>query len=227
MIRAFLFDFDGLIMDTEYPRYMGWKHIYEMYGCDLTPDDYARCVGRSDVHFDFRADLAARANAPIDWREADRERQQVRLSILAEERDLPGVRDLVEEASRIGIMMAIASSSPREWVHEQLQRVSMFNFFACIITADDVIRSKPDPACYVKALANIAAASHEAVAFEDSPVGCSAALDAGLAVVVVTNRVTRHLAFPSQVLKLESLAGVRVDNIMSYFERSAGVTSVF
>jgi putative hydrolase of the HAD superfamily len=153
MVRAFIFDFDGLIIDTEYPRYMGWKHIYSKFGCDMTPDDYSRCVGRGDGQFDFRADLEGKANAAVDWVEADRERLELRLSLLAQEHDLPGVRALIREAARSGIITAIASSSPRAWVHEQLQRISMLDYFTCIITVDDVVRAKPDPACYLKALA--------------------------------------------------------------------------
>jgi HAD superfamily hydrolase (TIGR01509 family) len=218
MIRAFIFDFDGLIVDTEHPRYMGWKHIYSKYGCNLTPDDYSQCVGRGDGHFDFRADLAARANRLIDWITADRERQELRLSLLDREVDLPGVRDLVEEAVQRGINTAIASSSPRQWVQEQLQRVSMLDLFECIITVDDVTRAKPDPACYRKALETVGAENHEAVAFEDSPAGCRAALGAGIRTVVVTNRMTRNLEFPAVTLNLQSLAGVHVCDILKYFQ---------
>jgi putative hydrolase of the HAD superfamily len=218
MIRAFIFDFDGLIVDTEYPRYMGWKHIYAQYGLCLTPDDYAQCVGRGDGHFNFRADLDAKAPVAVDWVAVDRERQDLRLSLLAQAYDLPGVRALVEEAIQTGIITAIASSSPREWVYQQLQRISMLDLFSCIVTADDVVKAKPAPDCYLKALACIGATNHEAVAFEDSPVGCRAALDAGIGVVVVTNRITRELAFPSHALQMESLAGVRVADITAHFD---------
>jgi HAD superfamily hydrolase (TIGR01509 family) len=217
MIRAFIFDFDGLIVDTEYPRYMGWKHIYEMVGCNLTPDDYAQCVGRRDGHFDFRSDLDSKAKTPIDWIKADQIRQELRLSLLAQEQELPGVRSLIEESLRIGLKIGIASSSPREWVHGQLRRISMLDLFYSIVTADDVLQPKPNPACYRKALEDLEVPADEAVAFEDSPVGCHAALNAGLGTVVVTNRITRSLEFPSNILRLESLAGMRAADIVTHF----------
>jgi HAD superfamily hydrolase (TIGR01509 family) len=217
MIRAFIFDFDGLILDTEYPRYMGWKHIYEIAGCNLTPDDYAQCVGRRDGHFDFRSDLDSKAQTSIDWMKADQIRQELRLSLLAQEQELPGVRSLIEESIRIGLKIGIASSSPREWVRGQLRRISMLDYFNCIVTADDVLKSKPDPACYRKALEDLEVLPDEAVAFEDSPVGCRAALNADIKTVVVTNRITRGFEFPPDILRLESLAEVKASGIMAHF----------
>jgi putative hydrolase of the HAD superfamily len=187
-----------------------------MYGRDLTVDDYAQCVGRSDGQFDFRSDLESKAATPVDWIRADRVRQELRLSLLAQEQELPGVRALVEESMGMGLKTAIASSSPREWVYSQLRRISMLDFFECIVTADDVLKAKPDPACYRKALQDLDVLPDKAVALEDSPVGCRAALNAGIRTVVVTNRITRNLEFPSNILKLESLKGIGAAGIIAH-----------
>ena len=105
------------------------------------------------------------------------------------------------------MLLAVASSSERDWVDTHLERSGMRRHFGVIRCADDVSRVKPDPDLYLVAIEVLGVASGEAVAFEDSPNGVRAARAAGLRVVAVPGPMTRDQDFSDAQLCLPSLAG--------------------
>jgi len=118
---------------------------------------------------------------------------------------LPGVVDLIEAAVTAGLALAVASSSPHEWVDGHLERRGLLDRFAVIVCRDDVARTKPDPALYSTALERLGVGPSDAVALEDSHHGTVSAAAAGLTVVAVPNRVTTGQDFRSARLVVDSM----------------------
>ncbi len=207
MTRLLVFDFDGLILDTEAPAFEAWCEIYAEHGCTLDPGLWAANIGTDDT-FDPCRHLETLLERPIDAA-AVRARRAARVAeLIARQEALPGVRDYVDTARRLGLGLAVASSSDRAWVCGHLERLGLLAHFDVVRTSDDVARVKPDPALYRAALDAAGVAATEAVAFEDSPNGIRAAKAAGLPCVAVPNGVTAALDFTAADLHLPSLAAL-------------------
>ncbi len=212
-MKGILFDFDGLIVDTELPVYLAWAECYAAHGQELRLEDYTGCVGTDFADYDPAAELERLAGRRLDWGELNRERTRRVTGLLAGAAPLPGVRELLAEAAREGVVCAVASSSPREWVDPWLERLGLRSWFREVITVDDVNRPKPSPELFELALHRLGLGIQESVVLEDSLNGLRAAMAAGIPCVVVPNRVTAGLAFEGAHGRVESLSEVRVEGL--------------
>ncbi|SFJ22457.1 haloacid dehalogenase superfamily, subfamily IA, variant 3 with third motif having DD or ED [Paenibacillus sp. UNC496MF] len=223
MIKAIVFDFDGLIYDTEAPEYRAYREIFAEHGHELELAVWGQCVGTHDSGFDPYGHLEACLGRTVD-RELLRARHREKFeALLAAETIRPGVEDYLKDAGTLGLRVGLASSATRAWVTGHLGRLSVAPYFECIRVRDDVVRAKPDPELYLQVLREFGLEPHEAVAFEDSPNGAKAAKAAGMYCVTVPNDVTRELAFGSVDLRLESLADVRLDALIRRLEAASPV----
>jgi HAD superfamily hydrolase (TIGR01509 family) len=208
-VRAFLFDFDGLILDTELPSRAGWEHVYREHGHELPAELWATVVGTTHAPFDPMAHLEELVGEPLE-REAVNERRRAHEIALIEAEELrPGIAEYLAAARQHGLRRAIVSSSPRAWVDMHLERLEEAVGWDAICTADrDPVRAKPAPTLYLEALEQLDVTAGEAVAFEDSPNGVLAAKAAGVFCVAVPNEVTRDLglAEAGADIVLDSLA---------------------
>jgi HAD superfamily hydrolase (TIGR01509 family) len=206
LIRALVLDFDGLILDTETPLRAAWEEIYREAGLAVSPVEWAAFLGTA-ADPPAAYDLIERHLGRSVDREALRLRCLTRENeFLAKEVPLPGVRDVLDEAGRMRLLLAVASSSERAWVEGHLARFTLRHRFDAVVCAEDVVHTKPFPDLYVEALRRLGVAPADAIAFEDSVHGVRAAKDAGLFCVAVPNRVTRHLKFSDADLIMTSLA---------------------
>jgi HAD superfamily hydrolase (TIGR01509 family) len=188
--RALVFDFDGLIADTEWPEYEAWRAVFGAAGQDLPLGDFLPAVG-TPGKVDFRALLEARMGCVPDWATLDPILEERRRSGLAELRILPGVRELMIEGAAHGWRIGVASSSSRAWVQGHLRRLGLDSWVEAVRTRDNVPALKPSPEPYLLVCADLGADPLRSVAFEDSQTGVAAARAAGLQVVAVPNRLTR------------------------------------
>lgn len=204
MPRALVFDFDGLLVDTETALIDAWVRMHEEDGlvCDRTV--LHQIVGHTDVVHDYWT-----AYAPEIDRDALEQRYRATaraLTLVAP--PLPGALDLLRAARAAGLKLGIASNSTHAHVEGHLARRGMLELFDHVACRDDVAVGKPAPDVYLAALRGLGVSADEAVAFEDSVPGHVAAHRAGLRVVVVPNPSTVHCAFPHASLQLRSLAEV-------------------
>lgn len=206
MIRALIFDFDGLMVDTEVPAFQSWQEIYRAHGHELLLDDWALCLGTSHDAFDPLTDLATRLGRPVDRTELETLRQSRKGVLAAEQQALPGVVEYLNEARRLGLLVGLASSSPHAWVDGHLERLGLLGYFDTIQCAEDVPRVKPDPALYLAVLAALGVRADEAIVLEDSPNGVRAANRAGIYCVAVPNALSMLLVLDHADLRLASLA---------------------
>jgi len=221
MIQALIFDFDGLILDTEVPDFQVWQEIYRAYGCSLPLSLYAPSVGSLDLDIFSPYDyLEAQLGRPLD-REAIRARRKPRyLALVAMQPVLPGVREYIADAQRLGLKLGVASSSPYSWVGGYLAQLGLnSNTFDCVCCGDQVKCSKPDPAVYCAALDALGVRANQAIAFEDSLNGLVAAKRAGLFCVVVPTALTCELPLDQADLRLNSLADVPLEELLREVEK--------
>ncbi|RYG49111.1 HAD family hydrolase [bacterium] len=214
MLRALIFDFDGLILDTETPEVHAWQEMYAAYGQELDFAWVAYQIGRGAEQIVERpVDKLANLVPSLDKEAVEGDYRARRMSAILAEPIRPGVERLLAEAKAAGIRLCVASSSRHEWVDTHLSRLGLFDFFEFTCCADDVERAKPFPDLYLLALEKLGLDASEAMALEDSPNGSQAALDAGLMVVAVPNEVTRYLDLSHATAQFASMEEVTVEGL--------------
>jgi HAD superfamily hydrolase (TIGR01509 family) len=217
-IRAFLFDFDGLILDTELASRAGWELLYRDHGHELPADLWATLVGTTHAPWDPRAHLEELVGAPLDWDALHERRYAHEIALIEAEELRPGIAEYLAAARRDGLKRAIVSSSTRGWVDMHLERLEEAVGWDAICTADrDPARAKPAPTLYLEALRLLEVDADEAVAFEDSPNGVLAAKAAGIFCVAIPNDVTRELGLEEAGadLVLDSLSDLPPEDLFS------------
>jgi HAD superfamily hydrolase (TIGR01509 family) len=213
LIRALIFDFDGLILETEEPIYRSWKEVYEARGVALPFELWVKTVGSSNQAFDPQLYLEERLGVPLSQHVLDR-RVARRVELVLAEPLRPGVADLAKAARAAGMKVGVASSSSRAWVKGHLERLGIAELFDCLRARDDVEHVKPEPDLYLASLDCLGVAAAEAVAIEDSPNGVIAAKRAGLRCVAVPNRITAGLDLSQADLRLTSLAEMPLPQLL-------------
>ncbi len=218
MIRSLILDFDGLILDTETPEVAAWQSIYHQHGQEFPFARWGAIVGGAGVvGFDAASHLAQLVGLTRRI-EALREQHQMASSAQTSSAEaLPGAVDLILAGKRLGLGLAIASSSPHEWVEPHLNRLGLKQWFDHIVCADDLPpgRTKPHPDLYLKALERLHCGANEAIAFEDSPNGVRAACEAGIFTVLVPNPVTKLLSAEGANLSLPTLAEFDLEGLLA------------
>ena len=217
-IKALLFDFDGLILDTETADVRAWEDIYAEYGFSFPLESWAQIIGGTGaVTFDAAAHLQTLLGAPLDLKDLQARQTHISHSLVHQESVLPGVMDYLQESGRLGLKLAIASSSPHSWVDTHARRLGVFDYFDKVICADDVGagRTKPHPDLFLLALEQLKVRANEAIVFEDSPNGVRAAQSAGIFVVAVPNSVTSQLSIENANLTLRSLTDLSLRELLN------------
>jgi HAD superfamily hydrolase (TIGR01509 family) len=218
-IRAFLFDFDGLIIDTESASRAGWEWLYREHGFELPQDQWATLIGTIGAPWEPMRHLEELVGSPLDAEVLNERRRAHELSLLEAEEFRPGILDYLEEAKRRGLKTAIVSSSSNRWIDMHLSRLERAVGWDAIVAANhDVARAKPRPDLYLEACEILGVPPAEAIAFEDSPNGVRAAQAAGIFCVAIPNEVTRDLGLEEADLVLDSLADLPPAELLARFE---------
>jgi HAD superfamily hydrolase (TIGR01509 family) len=214
MIEALIFDFDGLIIDTEISSYQTWQEIYQEHDSYLPFSTWATCIGGSPQLFDPCEYLEQQIGRPIPRDEIRLRRRQRHIQIVETQPILPGVEDYLLSAQRLGLKIGLASSSRHEWVDNHLARLGLIDYFDTIKCYDDVKHTKPDPELYLAVLTALGVPGPRAIALEDSPNGITAAQQAGIFCVAVPNPVTSQLSLQHADLYLSSLTDVSLEQLL-------------
>jgi putative hydrolase of the HAD superfamily len=215
-----LFDFDGLLVDTETPSRLAYEELYREHGHELPLEKWATLVGTIGAEWDPDAHLEELVGRPLDH-VALAERRRAREHELCELEELrPGIDDYLAEAERRGLKTAIVSSSDTEWIERHLSRLERTNGWGAIVAANrEVERAKPRPDLYLEALRLLGLQPDEAIAFEDSVNGIRAAKAAGVLVVAVPNPITETFALDEADLLVTSLEDVPLDELLARVDR--------
>jgi HAD superfamily hydrolase (TIGR01509 family) len=215
MIKAFLFDFDGVIADTEVPTFESWRQVYAEYGVELALDDWLPAVGSGSSTsgaFDAVGHLERLLAQPVDREAVIARRAQRKEELYARAALLPGVSKMLRSARERGVKTAVVTRNRDERVKRHCKLHGLHHRWDALVCAN------ADPTCdkaelYRHALDVLDVAAHEALAFEDSPSGVQAAKRAGVTCVAVPNEVTRGADFQEADVVLASLE-VSIDDVL-------------
>jgi HAD superfamily hydrolase (TIGR01509 family) len=194
MIEAVIFDFDGLIVDTEWPAYEAWSTIYARYRQVLPLEKWVAAVGTFHG-FNPVAYLNELTGLNLEFDQLFAEKELLKAAKCAVAPIMPGVEARIAEAKVLGAQTAVVSTSDREWVVTHLKRIGILDRFDAVITREDVVKVKPDPEPYLKAAARFDVSPSTCIVFEDSMNGVRAAKAAGMYCIAVPSRVTEFLDF--------------------------------
>ncbi len=219
-MRALIFDFDGLIIDTEIPDYLSWQEVYEEHGATLPLEKWASIVGgNAESDFEPHEYLETLVGAPVDREQIWVMRRKSYIEHLENQPILPGVQEYLADALEMGLKLAVASSSPENWVLGHLYRLGLIDKFDAVVTADDVEATKPDPTLFLLTAEKVGVRPEEVIVFEDSPNGVLGARRAGMFVVVVPNPLTAQLDLSQADMRLDSLAEISLKQLLESVER--------
>ena len=217
MLKALIFDFDGLILDTETPEVLVWQDIYKEHGFELPVDEWEKTVGGYGIStFDPAQNLSTLSQGRLDP-VALKARYRLEADAIIHTKPIqPGIMEMIASAKENGLKVSIGSSSPHSWVDTHTQRLGIYDQFDHIICQDDVApgRTKPHPDIYLKALETLQVDKTEAVVFEDSPNGVLASKRAGVFVVAVPNPLTARMNVQGD-LTVSSLAELTLQDLMN------------
>ncbi|WKZ46395.1 MAG: HAD family phosphatase [Anaerolineales bacterium] len=220
MLKALLFDFDGLILDTETPDFLVWKNIYQEHGFEFPHGEWGKIIGGNGLtDFDAASHLSLLSQGRLDTVSLRARHSVESLAMLDAQSVMPGVLDMIHAAKAHGLKLAIASSSHHSWVDTHAKRLGIFHLFDAIVAADDVGvgRTKPQPDLFLTALNQLQVAKESAVVFEDSPNGVKAANRAGIFVVAVPNQATSILPFDGANMIVKTLAELPFQRLNDLF----------
>ena len=218
MIKALIFDFDGLILDSETVVYQSWQEIYREHHCTLPLEKWLLRVGGSLELFDAHRYLESLTGQSISRKELDVKRIKRQLELLRTYSALPGVEECITDASRLGLGVGLASSSERNWVVEHLTRLRLYPHFDCIKCCEDVTHTKPHPELYLSVLDALGIMPEQAIALEDSSNGIQAAKSAGIFSIAIPNAITNHLSLDHADLRLASLTDMSLEHLIATVE---------
>jgi HAD superfamily hydrolase (TIGR01509 family) len=190
VVQAVVFDFDGLILDTETPIFQALAQLYDRHGQVLERDFWVTVIGHGEDYFDPLEELERRAGRSLDREALLADERALRTELLALQPVLPGVLDWREEAVALGLRQGVASSSSRAWVLGHLDRLGLADGWECIRCGDEVHAAKPAPDVYLAVLECLGLDAADALAVEDSAPGVAAAKAAGLRCLAVPSQMT-------------------------------------
>lgn len=222
MIKALIFDFDGLILDTETLDLQSWQELYSRYGVTFPTSEWLKSLGGSIDIFDPSAYLVSEYQGDLVADQIRKEKWQRNTILVRSQLPLPGVLEYLADGGKLGLKLGVASSSSRDWVVGNLDRLGLIAHFDCIKCAEDVSKTKPSPELFQAVLEQLGVQPDQAIVLEDSPNGVVAGMDAGIFTVAVPNRVTSRLSFQEPDLRLTSLTDMSLTKLIQRAEAQLG-----
>ena len=214
MIDTLIFDFDGVIIDTETPDFDTWQKVFQDYGVELERTWWTGFIGGSSRRMDVCGLLEELTGREFDRDSLMRERRRRYLAAIESNPLLPGVVDYVHEAQRLGLKLAVASSSSHAWVDGHLESRGLRQHFDSVICSDDVLRVKPDPELYLLTASTLRTTPANTLVIEDSANGVAAAKDAGAFCIAVPNPMTRDLPLSHADVRLNALSDMLLTDLL-------------
>ena len=186
MIRAVLFDLDGTLIDTEKTYYRAWHHAAELtdYKGDIDADLLAFSGKNLEGFYEYYRSVWGDTYDPTEMLNV---RTRLVNEWLAESGifPMPGAVECLSELKAMGIRVAVATSSQREWAEKCLRDAGLFGIYDSLQAGDEVENGKPNPEVFLKSAARLGVTPEECVVVEDSHNGVRAGVAAGAYTVMV------------------------------------------
>lgn len=180
-IKGIIFDVDGLLVDTERIHVQAWDNVFSPLNIFLTKDDYEKGIGIADREFLIQLKEKGKLPDNSDIEYFCKEKENQFLEII--KKGVPvfnGVIETLKFLKNNNFKIAAASNSKNVFVRNVLKYAHIEDFFDIILVREDVEKPKPAPDIYIKTLELLCLKKNQAIVFEDSEVGISAAKSAGI-----------------------------------------------
>jgi len=176
-IKAFLFDLDGVIVDTAKYHYIAWKKIAAGLGFDFTPEDNERLKGISrEESLEILLGIGNISLGKEEKEQLAREKNNIYTGLIAQmgpEEILPGVKEFLISARKKGIKTALGSASKN--AAPILNTLGLLGYFDAVIDGNKISKAKPDPEVFLNGAKELNVLPDECVVFEDAAAGIEAA----------------------------------------------------
>jgi HAD superfamily hydrolase (TIGR01509 family) len=217
---AVIFDFDGIILDSETPEYESHRRIYERCGVTLTVEEWCGVIGTwSEGHDEqwFARLCAQSTDAPA--RDAYfAERRRIFEEIVPAD-PMRGIPELLDALRGAAIPIAIASSAPARWVAGAVERLGIRPLFDAVVTGDEVLHRKPAPDVYLEAARRLGVDPARSVAIEDSGPGIAAARAAGMKAIAIPHWLTHTHDLTAADLTVAHAGELTLDRLVTLWPR--------
>lgn len=213
MIKGVIFDFDGLIFDTETVEYRLLSDIFAKHGAELSLKRWQQEIGTYTGFKPFEY-LCEQTGNKLNQKELETQFNTLFHEQLTNESARSGVEEYLKEAKTLDLKVGLASSSNYKWVSNHLQNLNLIDYFDCIKTSDDVEHVKPDPELYLQAASCLGLEVGECLVFEDSANGAIAAKKAGMSCVIVPNEVTEAMEFCQVEHGITSMSDITLKELL-------------
>jgi HAD superfamily hydrolase (TIGR01509 family) len=212
ILAALVFDFDGLIVDTENPGFISWEEVYQEFGTTLSIDDWRHATGYVGG-FDPAIHLEQILGRRLDWSQLMPKREARNWELTLQAKVLPGIEQLFLSARERRLRVGVASNSENGWVEGGLRRLGLRDYVDTVVSRDMVMNPKPAPDIYLKTVQTLQVEPSHAVALEDSEPGCRAAKRAGLKAVAIPNRFSERQDLTIADLIVKSATELSLDRL--------------
>lgn len=191
MLRAIIFDLDGVVADSHSIHKRAWGELLASVGRTVSPQEL-ECVvegrKRDEIMRHFLGELS-----PEQVREYGIRKDNLFTKYSADLEPVRGVREFIHAVSANGIAIALASSAGRKRVESNLRQLGLASYFQVVVTGDDVLNGKPDPSLFLMAARELNVPAHETLVCEDAVNGVRAAKAAGMKCLGIASSGEREL----------------------------------
>lgn len=217
-IKGLIFDFDGLIVDTEMPCFIAWVELFTQFGFSFTKSDYQKIIGSNYQVYDPANHLSQLIDGLLGPQEIVKRITTRTRELISSQPLRSGILDFFQSAQQKGLSLAVASSSKRTWVEGYLNQYSVRHFFSVVATAEDVLKVKPDAELFQHTIRLLNVLPHEAIAFEDSTNGIKAAKAAGIYCVAIPNEITKEMDLSLADRIVDSINDLDMDHLLNSYK---------
>lgn len=206
-----IFDFDGVIVDSEYELATAVIDALAARGAEVGLEEFAHLFGSTELDGEWEILLRHHLGDRLSLEQLDAELWSGPMRARLESLPLmPGVAELLGSLHAADWRVGLATGTRRDRLDAALRRLGLTGAFDAIVTRAEVPRGKPHPDIYLETAARLALSPAECVAIEDSLPGAQAAVAAGMAVVLCPSRATAPCAFPEGLRRVGSLTEIDV-----------------
>ncbi|HUB93484.1 MAG TPA: HAD family phosphatase [Verrucomicrobiae bacterium] len=186
MIKAVIFDMNGVIIDDEQFHREAWRRYCKRHGFRLTEDDFKHHVFGTTEKDTFQF-LYGRSLSDAEVESFSNERVDEVIELVKSRATVPpGLKDLIEDITSAGMKLGIATSARRRYFNFVMDQLKLREYFSAVLTAQDVHKGKPDPEIYVGCAKRLQVDPRECVVIEDTISGIKSGQAADMKVIAIT-----------------------------------------
>lgn len=218
MLKAVIFDMDGVLIDSELIHYEMAKRVMEQYGAALHKEDMLKFLGISnDVMWAY---LVKKYNITENISVIIEKQDDITIKYIKESnmKPIPGIKELLLELHEKQILMAIASSSSKNLICTIVNKLGISDYFTAFVSAEDAVKGKPHPDIFIDAARLLNVSPDQCLAIEDTGYGLKAAVEAGMKCVGYFNKNSGNQDLTMADLVVNNFADLHYETIAGLFK---------